>query len=685
MKNQNLWKLSVVVALLLTCLSVYGQDYEVDPTFNPQFDVRRINTFEITTGGKILVGGEFTIVNGAGSAKIVRLNPDGTTDTSFSSPLRFVGLQIDDEVRSIKTLPDGKILIGGKFPSLGTDVRIARLNSNGTLDSTLTTRPTFDIFLGMVKAEPLSDGKFLACGPFRDANGTPKNALARFNFDGSLDNTFTTVLAAGGDFPSCSDVKVLSDGKILVVGFFYQVNGTSSLGGVKLNPDGSLDTSFNSTAAATVRLGNAGEFFANYGGSYPDPNDPGGSISYTGLEKRDLTSGSVSAAFNCNSYPTLPVPFAQSGGKTIVAGGCKSPWNNAKQQFARFNSDLTFDSTLDRVDFGTNGAVNNLDRQPDGKYLLTGQFSSVNGLPRTNMVRLQPKTVPTSHPDFDFNGDGKADLAIFRPSDGYWYIYMSTGEYVYMPWGISSDKPVAADYDNDGKTDIAVFRNGDWWIVRSADGSLERRTFGQAGDTPLAGHFSLDDPIDDKVDMVLRSPFSTSGSNVRWQFKFFAQTSTTTGIMPAENASDKLVIADLDGDSIDEYGFFRDGYWKTIAIGGTTGQFGTNRSQREFFWGTVGDIPVAADYDGDGQDDYAVFRPSTGTWWFNATSLGVYSVRFGAQGDVPVPADYDGDGKTDIAIYRNGQWWRLFSSNSSVRVDQWGTPGDLPIPAQGKN
>jgi hypothetical protein len=310
----------------------------------------------------------------------------------------------------------------------------------------------------------------------------------------------------------------------------------------------------------------------------------------------------------------------------------------------------------------------------------TGQFNAVNGLSRKNIVRLQPKTVPTSKPDFDFDGDGKADLSVFRPSQGIWYLYLSSGGYSYFQWGLPTDKLVAADYDNDGKTDIAVFRDGTWYIVKST-GGYDYRTFGQTGDRPLVGHFSPDDPLDDKVDMILRTGFSSSGSGVRWQFRFFGQLSTNIGVLPGESISDKLVVADLDGDSIDEYGGFRDGVWRTIAIGGSTGAFGSSQSVRQVGWGQAGDIPVAADYDGDGQDDYAIFRPSTGTWWIGMTGSGTYAVRWGQQGDIPVPADYDGDGKTDIAIYRDGVWWQLLSS-SGVKVDTWGLPGDLPVPAQ---
>ncbi len=676
----------LVAGLLLVSLSVYGQDYEVDPTFTPQFDTWPINTFEFIGAGKILVGGQFSVFNNTiGRAKIVRLNPDSSVDESFTSPLRFLGSQIDDEVRSIRTLPDGKILIGGKFPSLGTDVRIARLNSDGTLDSTLLVKPTFDIFVGMVKAEPVADGKFIACGPFRDANGTVKKAIARFNNDGTIDNTFVANLTAGSDNPFCSDIKVLPDGKILIVGYFTEVNGVMKYGGARLNADGTLDESFSSPLnSVDLRLGQSGELFTNFAYSYADPNDPGGYIYVTGAYKRNLTTGGIVGTYDCNNYPILPIAFAQSDGKTMVTGGCSNPWNNSKYLFARFKSDYSFDSTLDRVDFGSNSKVTYMDRQADGKYLMIGQFSTVNGQARRNIVRLRAKTIPTSHPDFDFDGDGKADLAVYRPSNGYWYIHNSSGTDRYQPWGLSTDKVVAADYDNDGRADLGVFRNGTWYILKSTDGGFESRNFGQPGDTPLVGHFSLDDPIDDKVDMVLRSPFTTSGSNVRWQFRYFGQTSTNTGFMPAENPSDKLVVADLDGDSVDEYGFYRDGYWKTIAIGGTNGGNGTVRSLREFFWGTAGDIPVPADYDGDGQDDYAVFRPSTGTWWFNATTWGVFNVRFGASGDVPVPADYDGDGKTDIAIYRNGQWWQLLSADSSVKIDTWGVAGDVPIPAQSR-
>ena len=101
-------------------------------------------------------------------------------------------------------------------------------------------------------------------------------------------------------------------------------------------------------------------------------------------------------------------------------------------------------------------------------------------------------------------------------------------------------------------------------------------------------------------------------------------------------------------------------------------------------FGANGDIPVAADYDGDAKGDLVVFRPSTGVWYgIPSITNSPYQLQWGISGDTPVPGDYDRDGKMDVAVWRGstGVWYRLNSSNGSVGIDQWGTNGD--IPAQG--
>jgi hypothetical protein len=99
-------------------------------------------------------------------------------------------------------------------------------------------------------------------------------------------------------------------------------------------------------------------------------------------------------------------------------------------------------------------------------------------------------------------------------------------------------------------------------------------------------------------------------------------------------------------------------------------------------WGQVGDIPVPGRYDSDNQTDFAVWRPSTGTWWvFDSATGAQRSQQWGQAGDVPVPGDYDGDGKTDFAVWRpsTGTWFVIDSATGAQRSQQWGQAGDIPV------
>lgn len=229
----------------------------------------------------------------------------------------------------------------------------------------------------------------------------------------------------------------------------------------------------------------------------------------------------------------------------------------------------------------------------------------------------------------DYDGDGRSDRAVYRPSTGEWFIASSSGEARTVQWGSPSnqDQPVPADFDGDGKADIAVYRktSGRWLILFSGGGS-RIIDWGAPGldDVPLPADYSGDGRAD--VAVYRRS---TGQWFIAWP----------TGTQPP--------IA-----------------WGAPALG---------------------DIPVPGDYDGDGDTDIAVYRGSTGEWFIPLAAGVVVHDTFGAPslGDVPVPADYDGDGVTDQAVRRpsTGEWFIFGSATETLRVVTWGSDalGDVPI------
>ena len=349
----------------------------LDTTFNPGTGANVIiNAISIQSDGKIIIGGTFTSYNGTAINNIARLNADGTLDTTFN-----VGSGANTTVESISIQNDGKIIVSGLFNTFNGSNHycIVRLNSNGTVDTSFIGGPTGYIFDSLIQ----NDGKIIIVGDFSDYNETPRNRIARLNANGTLDTTFDPGSGANGSIRS---VSIQSDGKIVIAGNFTSFNGDSINRIYRLNSDGSSDSNFNPGTGANgilwcSSIQSDGKILI--GGSFSNYN---GTTRFCFI--RLNSDGTLDSTFNSdipgsNVFSTL----IQSDGKIITVGGFALCNGNSKNSIARFNADGTFDGTFNprsEVD----GVVNTTAIQSDGKIIIGGDFMVYNGISRKRIARL---------------------------------------------------------------------------------------------------------------------------------------------------------------------------------------------------------------------------------------------------------------------------------------------------------
>jgi hypothetical protein len=225
----------------------------------------------------------------------------------------------------------------------------------------------------------------------------------------------------------------------------------------------------------------------------------------------------------------------------------------------------------------------------------------------------------------DYNGDGRTDAAIFRPSTGLWY-GPGTGLpqiVIQMNLGQAGDIPIPGDYDGDGKTDAAIYRpsTGLFFAVQSGGGT-KSSTFGAPGDTPVPRDYDGDGKTD---------------------FAIYRQNATAQGLS----------------------------LWYSPLSGGGVYQI---------YFGAPGDKPVPGDYDGDRKAEAVIFREATGLWYGPKSGGGLLQLTLGGSGDVPVPGYYDNNLSMDPAIYHktNGLWFSLLSGSGTATTTV-GLPTDVPM------
>ncbi len=294
--------------------------------------------------GKILMVGAFTYYNGTAINGIIRLNVDGSRDVSFDSYA-----QANLYIRCIARQSDGKILIGGDFSTyFGTSrSHIARLNSDGTLDT------TFDPGTGMnghvSGIHVLADSKIIAIGSFSEFNGDSRPGIVKLNSDGTLDTSFNPGTGAASAIVICSAIQ--NDGKIVIGGEFSTFNNTARNRIARLNADGSLDLSF----------------------------DPG-----TGA---DVTVYSISVL---------------NSGKTMIAGQFGNYNGTGRKGIALLNFNGSLDTSFD-PGVGSNSSIYNFAVQDDGRIVVGGSFTTFDSTSRKGIARL--------------NSNGSLD-ASFNPGTG---------------------------------------------------------------------------------------------------------------------------------------------------------------------------------------------------------------------------------------------------------------------------
>ena len=613
--------------------------------------------------GKVVVAG-YVITCPAGicssNFRLVRFNSDGTADTGFgeNGVVTTDHFSQDEAIFAAALQADGKIVVAGGYNDVSnaadfSGFKVFRYLPNGTLDGTFgeggRVYENFDEMGGTPDSMFIqSDGKIVVAG----SDTTFHLFVVRFNVNGSVDTSF----ANGGRIASSSyniaNVKISrqENGNIVLVG---RSTPTGAFKLIRLHADGSLDSSFGA-------------------------------------------NGVVTSAFSIATSETIRMVLAvQSDGKILVSGG---HLNGPRiPPLRRFNSDGSVDATL--VPDPGPVAMNQCKRctqsvakiipLAEGKFFLVGiyrslgsTFSPDNKPPRMAITRYFSNG--SIDPSFAYKGTSFARHARDMGSntsfiqsvgdaamDAAGRVVMISDRYTTRVHLDLTPGSVHGDFDGDGRTDIGVFRpaNGSWWVKNSSDGTFRSIRWGLADDEIVPGDYDYD----------LKADFSVvRPSNNFWYT--FSQPAPVADLFG--QTGDIRVTEDFDGDGLADQAAFGTNGW---AIRNTSENIRYSYTDQgpdpTFTWGLATDIPVPADYDGDGRADLAVFRPSTGVWYVFRSSDDQYTItQFGLGTDKLVPADYDGDGRTDIAVFRDGIWYVQLSSDGSYYGVNWGFADDIAAP-----
>lgn len=390
-----LWSGGVAPSLISVPSVVVDSGLTVGSGFSASVD-----DIKVQPDGKILVSGNFSNYNGNITPGIVRLNTDGSYDNTFNT-----GSGTNGDVRGLALQSDGKVIIGGYFTSYDGNSSnfIARLNSDGSYDNTFNIGTGFNNAVRDLVIQP--DGKIVVVGDYSDYNGTPAGYIVRLNSDGTIDGGFTTGIGFNG---SPQTLVLQSDLKIVVVGGFNDYDSNPCNAIVRLNSDGTPDTTYISNTGTGFPGGTYGMdiqtdgkvivvgSFNQYNGSFVGNNIV--RINTDGTYDATLVTGS---GFS-NQVGAVKI---DSAGKILVGGYFTSYNGNTANRFIRLNSNGSVDTSFN-IGSGFNDGVHTITIQSDGKILTGGQFTSFNSTSRIRFARLQIVTPTDSYSKFTFDYNG---------------------------------------------------------------------------------------------------------------------------------------------------------------------------------------------------------------------------------------------------------------------------------------
>ena len=379
-RQSQLAALSFVILLSLVgeCFGVEGSPDSFFASGQLNIAVRAVAA---QADGKLIISGAFTItrVGGFVTKGVARLHTDGSIDESFKAELSGYPF----EVRALCVQPDGKILVGGQFSAAGATPRgnIVRLLSNGSLDSDFAGGlPGCNGTVIALALQP--DGKIIVGGSFTTMHGQARGRVCRLNPDGTLDEFFASGLS--GAAGTVAAVLIQPDGKTVIAGYFLKVNDTNKKRIARLNLDGSLDGNFRAAAEGDV-LGLALQ--ANGGIFLVGVFDVVSGQQRGGIARLN-TDGTLDTDFDASANGKVSTVLAQRYGNILVGGEFTAIDSIPMGRIARLTSAGLLDSTFAKG-AGANSYIDDILQQADGKIVVVGDFTTIGGMPRQRVARLE--------------------------------------------------------------------------------------------------------------------------------------------------------------------------------------------------------------------------------------------------------------------------------------------------------